>query len=138
MRDGERGFGRKKGQEKILSQGVWAWGSTPDQSPLSPFEGTAILRWLQWVQVNRFDCSLSNSTSSHLWDAGGWVCPGASAPHRRQGHLSGAALKAASGPLYPSSVVDVLEILRELINSMLSVIPMLEGTKNPEELHPQV
>ena len=64
--------------------------------------------------------------------------PGASAPPRRQGHSSGATLKAASGPLYPSSVVDVLEILPELINSMLSVIPMLEGTKNPEELHPQV
>ena len=74
MRDEAGGLGRKKGQDKILSQGVWAWGSTPDQSPLSPFEGTAILRWLQCVQVNRFDCTLSNSTSSYLWVAGGWVC----------------------------------------------------------------
>ena len=74
MRDEAGSLGRKKGQDKILSQGVWAWGSTPDQSPLSPFEGTAILRWLQCVQVNRFDCTLSNSTSSYLWVAGGWVC----------------------------------------------------------------
>ena len=83
-------------------------------------------------------CAFIHINKQSLVGCWGLGVPGASAPHRRQGHLSGAALKAASGPLYPSSVVDVLEILRELINSMLSVIPMLEGTKNPEELHPQV
>lgn len=123
---------------------MWVWGSTPNQSPLSPSEGTAILRWLQCMQVNRFDYTFFFLTIPWVTQQA-VTCrmPGAGSAWsfrstQKTSHSSGAALKAASGPLVSQLCSGCAGNITWANKLPLSIIPMLEGTKNPAELHPQV